>query len=351
MSPPTALDLFAGAGGLSLGLQRAGFQTVCAVESDPDAARTYASHCAGTEVREGRVEGQDFGEFRGRVSLVCGGPPCQPFSSGGLRRGESDDRNGLPSFVRAVESVEPEAVLVENVPGLAVGKRKEALEELVSDLKSLGYRAEWEVLNAADYGVPQSRRRLFIVGLRAGSFLWPEPTHGEGTPQERIAAGQVLSDEPVGPPNRSLVTYAKNPDLRPSPYHGLLFNGGGRPIDLERPAPTILASAGGNKTPFLDTLGVVPTYHAHLKGGGEPDIGEVPGARRLTVREAARLQSFPDEVEFHGRPSSQYRQIGNAVPPLLARALGESLRSALMGNAEPPGPQQAELFTRPRSYA
>ena len=343
----TSLDLFAGAGGLSLGLGRAGVETVCAVESDVDAAETFAAHSPSADVRAGRVEGQDLRPFRGRVDLVVGGPPCQPFSSGGLRKGARDERDGLPAFVAAVEAASPRAVVMENVPGLAVGARRPVLDALVTDLGAMGYAVTWRVLNAADFGVPQARRRLFVVGTRAGRFAWPESTHGEGTPRPHVSAGSVLTDEPVGRSNGSRVTYAKNPDLRPSPYHGLLFNGGGRPIDPDRPAPTILASAGGNKTPFLDTLGVVPSYHAHLAAGGAPRSGDVPGARRLTVREVARLQTFPDNVAFAGRPSAQYRQVGNAVPPVLAEALGGAVVAALTG---PPRPttrravRQAELF-------
>ena len=342
---PTSLDLFAGAGGLSLGLRRAGFETACAVELDADAAETYAGHSPDVEVRRARVEDQAWTPFRGRVDLVCGGPPCQPFSSGGLRRGAADDRDGLPAFVSAVSAVQPHAVLLENVPGLAVGRRRAVLGDFLGALRGMGYRVEWAVLNAADYGVPQLRRRLFVAGVRGGGFEWPEPTHGPGTPRGHVTAHSVLTTEPVGVPNRSRVTYAKNPQLRPSPYHGLLFNGGGRPIDPERPAPTVLASAGGNKTPFLDTLGLVPGYHARLAEGHAPDVGDLPGARRLTAREVARLQSFPDAVSFAGRQSSQYRQVGNAVPPLLATALGRALGVALgSGEASPVRAVQSDLF-------
>jgi DNA (cytosine-5)-methyltransferase 1 len=130
---------------------------------------------------------------------------------------------------------------------------------------------------------------------------------------------------PTGEPNPAIVTYALRPSLRPGPYHGHLYNGGGRPVDLARPAPTLLASMGGNKTPWVDTLGVVPEYHAHLLAGGEPRSGRVPGARRITVEEAAQLQGFPKGAVFAGPRSSQYRQVGNAVPPLLAEHIGRAL--------------------------
>jgi DNA (cytosine-5)-methyltransferase 1 len=174
-------------------------------------------------------------------------------------------------------------------------------------------------------------------------FEFPTPNHGPKRSKRWRTAGDVLGLEPTGEPNSSIVTYAKRPDLRPSPYDGLLFNGGGRPINLNAPARTILASAGGNKTPFIDTLGVVPEYHAALwdAESGKPRdgykdavrVGLVPGARRITVAESAALQTFPPDVEFKGRRSSQYTQIGNAVPPDLAAAVGSALARDLRARA------------------
>ena len=125
------------------------------------------------------------------------------------------------------------------------------------------------------------------------------------------------------------MTYAKNPVVRPSPFAGLLFNGGGRPLNLAAPAPTVLASAGWNRTPWIDTAQILPGYHSYLRSGGTPRAGIVPGARRLTVAEAALLQTFPPNLKFAGSRSSQYVQVGNAVPPDLARAVAEELARAL----------------------
>jgi DNA (cytosine-5)-methyltransferase 1 len=141
-------------------------------------------------------------------------------------------------------------------------------------------------------------------------------------------------DRSFGDPNPAIVTYARKPDLRPRPYDGLLFNGGGRPIDLAAPARTILASAGGNKTPFVDTENIVPPYHAYLLAGGVPRKGRVPGARRITVAESAALQTFPRNTYFAGPRSAQYTLVGNAVPPGLAQAVATALFSALMGWAQ-----------------
>jgi DNA (cytosine-5)-methyltransferase 1 len=340
------LDLFAGAGGLSIGLREAGFDPIGAVEIMEDAAKTYEAH-HDLEVDRRRLEEipeRELRSLRGRVSLVAGGPPCQPWSTGGLRRGDEDERDGFTAMFRALDLIRPEAFIIENVAGLERGRTRAYFLGLLRILKDvLGYGVEARTLNAADYGVPQQRQRTFIVGLRAGSFEFPTPTHGSTGAGPWRTAGEVLTDEPVGQANPSIVTYAKNPDLRPSPYDGLLFNGGGRPINLAAPARTILASAGGNKTPFVDTLGVVAAYHATLWNvhRGKPRknyrdavrTGLVPGARRITVAESAALQTFPEGMEFAGRRSSQYTQVGNAVPPKLAAAVGKEVYSAMLAMA------------------
>jgi DNA (cytosine-5)-methyltransferase 1 len=289
----------------------------------------------------------DFRQYWGHLDTIVGGPPCQPWSLGGLRRGHADPRDGIPQFTRALYEASPRAFVLENVAGLAKGETRSTFELIIRVLSGerpladllgdqvdkearLDYTVNWRVLQAADYGVPQNRQRLFVVGVREGtSFPWPAPTHGPGRPLAHVPAGSVISPEVLGEPNPSIVTYASNPSLRPDPYHGQIYNGGGRPIDLAKPAPTMLASMGGNKTPWVDTQGVVPNYHAHLMAGGQPRSGKVPGARRITVAEAASLQTFPAWLRFAGSRSSQYRQVGNAVPPALARAVARQLSDSL----------------------
>lgn len=322
---PEVLDLYCGAGGLSLGLQRAGFVIRAGIDLDQNACKTFAATHPDADVRDSDIRDVDFRDFRG-VDVVAGGVPCQPFSTGGKRLAENDARNGFPQLLRAITTLRPDALLVENVSGLAKGARRAYLDEILATVASLGYRVAWSIVNAADYGVPQKRHRLFLIGTRGEKLSFPDATHGKGRARQWVPSGRVISqDGVIGEPNNSAVTYAKRPDLRPSPYDGLLFNGGGRPIDLAAPAPTILASAGGNKTPFIDTLGIVPSYHRHLARGGAPRSGPVAGARRITVAEAALLQSFPPNFSFEGGSSSQYRQVGNAVPPLLAEVVGRAL--------------------------
>jgi DNA (cytosine-5)-methyltransferase 1 len=327
------LDLFSGAGGLSLGLAWAGMLPVAASEMDRDALATYLEAHAkyhpkqALGVFEGDIARHSFKPLRGSVAVVAGGPPCQPYSLGGHRRGVMDERDGLPQFLRVLDEVRPDAFLLENVPGLAKGVQFPRLTSLLSELAGLGFHVQWKVLHAANYGVAQRRQRLFIVGTRTPGFEWPSPTHGVETGRPWVRAGDLLDPHTlVGQANDSKVTYARTPDLRPSPWDGHLWNGGGRPINPDGLVPTLLASMGGNKTPWLDGKEIVRAYHHHLSKGGKPRTGKVPGARRISVEEAALVQTFPADMPWVGKTSSRYRQIGNAVPVILAASVGGALR-------------------------
>lgn len=327
-----ALDLFSGPGGLSLGMKRAGIEPIACVEKNKDAVATYDAHTPNAEHFLADISGISFERYRGLVDVVFGGPPCQPFSTGGLRRGTADARNMFPEFMRALREVRPAAFLAENVPGLATQSRVEYLSELLNEFEALGFNVSWHVVSAADYGVPQKRRRLVIVGIRKGLFWFPKPTHGPEADQPHVASGTAISkDKPLGEPPDCPVVYAKYPDPRRSPYAGHVYNGGGRPIDLNAPCHTILASAGGYKTHWVDTMDIAPGYSAHLMAGGTPRDGVVPGARRMTLEESALIQTFPADMWFAGSRSSQYTQVGDAVPPMLGQALGEALRWQLEG--------------------
>ena len=228
----------------------------------------------------------------------------------------------LPEFVRAVREICPPIFLMENVAGLTSSRHLSYLTEKLGILERLGYEINHVVLNAAAFGVPQDRMRVIVIGTTNGTPTFPKPTHGPHTKRPFVSAAHALADVPHDEPNKAIVTYAKNPVLRPSPWAGMLVNGGGRPINLREPSQTIPASAGGNRTPIIDREGVLLDYHSYLLAGGSPRKGSVPRVRRLTVRESGRLQSFPDWFSFTGKRSAQYRQIGNAVPPLLAQAIG-----------------------------
>jgi DNA (cytosine-5)-methyltransferase 1 len=327
-----AIDLFSGAGGLSLGLKTAGWKVEAAVEFDRSALLTHEANFSGLQHIGDDIRNVCFKKFRD-IDLVAGGPPCQPFSVSGKRLGSFDVRDMVPEFVRVVDQVRPKAFLMENVAGLKAAKFNAYLEERVRELYELGYVVFSRVLTASDYGVPQNRQRLFLVGIRADAhrqmFAYPDATHGPGTPNKHVTVRQALKGTPYDTPNNARVVYCKNPVLRASPFAGMMFNGKGRPLNYDGVSHTIPASAGGNRTHIVDPLGVITEYHSELRAGKSPRKGELTEVRRLTVRESARLQSFPDNFEFTGRQSSRYSQVGNAVPPQLAKAVAECVARAI----------------------
>jgi len=324
MKKPSCIDLFAGAGGLSLGLKMSGWQTIAAADYDHFACTTFRWNFPGVNVIEGDVRRVDWTCFKGKVQLVAGGPPCQPFSVAGKQMSHDDHRDMLPEFVRAVDEIRPRLFLMENVSGLLSSRNLPYFLKRIHDLELLGYELHYRVLNAADFGVAQDRQRVIVLGGLSGKPFFPSQTHGLAN-LPHLVAGQALKNSPCDEPNRAIVTYAKNPILRKSPWAGMLVNGGGRPVDLSSPCQTIPASAGGNRTHIIDRHGVLIEYHSYLMSGGHPKEGIVPGVRRLTLRESARIQSFPDDFQFSGQKSTQYRQVGNAVPPILGKAIGEAL--------------------------
>lgn len=324
-----AVDLFAGAGGLSLGLANAGWRIEAVVEFDEDAIATHKANIPDARYICEDIRNISFADYRG-IDLIAGGPPCQPFSVSGHQRGSADERDVVPEFVRAVKEARPLCFLMENVPGLTTSRFHAYLKSKTSQLAKLGYDVHAKVLDAADFGVPQHRRRLFLVGVPRGvKFEFPPPTHGPhgGIPYKTVR--QALDGVKSDMPNRAKVVYCKNPILRPSPHAGMLLNGKGRPLNMDAPSLTIPATAGGNRTHILDPTDVLIEYHKHLRTGGQARSGEVPNCRRLTIRESATIQTFPPDFTFLGKPSRQYCQIGNAVPVLLAEAVGKALLNAL----------------------
>jgi DNA (cytosine-5)-methyltransferase 1 len=324
-----AIDLFSGPGGLALGLKRAGYHVIANVEINRDAMDTYTSHDLGATHFNVDARSLSFKNYRGSVDLVAGGPPCQPFSIGGNRQANLDDRDMIPEFIRCITETRPESFLMENVPGLLLKQSRPYFDSILLSMITAGYHVNWAVLNAADYGVPQKRKRLFVIGARCKQLRFLPPSHGEGTKLTHISGLEILGNQPFGEPPNCKVNFAKNPDLRPSPYAGHIYNGGGRPLDPDGPCHTILASSGGNKTHWIDTQNIATEYHAHLVGGGTPREGAVPGARRLSVEECAMIQTFPLDFKFSGKRSSQYTQVGDAVPPDLAFLVAQSIYKQL----------------------
>jgi len=337
-APLTAISLYCGAGGLDLGFKRAGFELEWAIDSDPWAVRTYAD-AVGPHAVCGDVLEVDAPAHL-RPDLVIGGPPCQGFSVIG-RMDPLDPRSRhVTHFLDVVERFEPRAFVMENVKALAANPRWSALRtQLEARARRLGYSVELFVLNAADYDVPQARERMFMVGIRGTRPLKPMTTTAGSPPTVRSALSAL---PPVGKPGndgvcKARVVPARVPIMRPTAHKGsLLFNGSGRPLFLDGPAKTLPASMGGNATPIVDQDELernapawVVEYHARLLAGGKPRRRAPKRMRRITVQEAAALQTFPPSMTFHGPQVAQYRQIGNAVPPKLAHAVALSVRAAL----------------------
>ncbi len=333
-----AISLFSGAGGMDLGFERAGIRTVAACEIDRDAAATLRAAFPGTQVFQGCVRDFVTTLSRGDAEMVYGGPPCQGWSVAGKMDPDDERSQHVWSFLSAVERAGPRIFVMENVDSLAtLSKWRGAFSDITAKAEAMGYGVAVLVLNGHDMGVPQLRRRMFMVGVRGADSdrlrraAWAalegviQPGQG-GT--VRAVLERLGPAGTVGNPHTctARITYALRPVMRSSPYAGMLFNGAGRPLRLDGPAPTVAASAGGNKTHFVDVeeLAGAPSfveeYHAGLRAGGPAREGLAPARlRRLTVRECMALQTFPDSHPFQGRKSAVYRQIGNAVPVELAR--------------------------------
>jgi DNA (cytosine-5)-methyltransferase 1 len=365
---PTAIDLFAGAGGLSLGLRDAGFRVLVGADSDRLAVESHEANIGGLGYCGDLSDVDELLELLAgwgisTVDLIAGGPPCQAFSRAGrsrLRelvlegsRSVADPRAHLwTSYVRVVEALRPRAVLMENVPDLAAWDDGAVLIGFLESLRGLGYRAEARILEAWRHGVPQHRSRLFIVGLLdGGGFAWPEdlgivPTLRDAIEDLPAVAGAQRRDaltywgapesplarrmrRDVPPEQLSTVFDHVTRDVRPDDAEAFaLLPEGGTYEDLPARLQRYRTDIFSDKYKRLEWDRLSRSITAHLAKDGYWYI-HPEQHRTLSVREAARVQTFPDWFRFAGEPTHRYRQIGNAVPPLLAEALGRSLISAL----------------------
>lgn len=310
------IELFSGAGGMALGLSLAGLNTVALVEKDKQAAATLRHNKPDWNVIESDITKVHFEQ--GEADLVAGGFPCQSFSYAGKKLGFSDVRGTLfYEFARIVNEVQPSLFIAENVRGLLTHDGGRTIATMVAIMRDFGYVVEHKLLNAADFGVAQNRERLIIIGVRDQTkFHWPEK-------QPRITIRQALADVPASSGARYSERDRAVFDLVPE---------GGNWRDLPREvlakfAPFLMGKHGGGSTQTAKRLswdGQSPTLltQPHQKTTTRIHPSET---RPLTVREYARLQGFPDSWEFVGSLASQYRQVGNAVPVTLAKALGESI--------------------------
>lgn len=306
----TSLEVCAGAGGQALGLEQAGFHPVELVEIDGQACATLRYNRPFWNVT--RCDLHDFHaeEHRGVVDLLAGGVPCPPFSKAGQQLGEQDERNLFPEVVRLVGECRPRAVMIENVRGLLDPVFDAFRARITSEIESLGYAGSWRLLRASDYGVPQLRPRVIFVALQlayASAFSWPEPS-------------------PTPPPTVGEALYAE------------MASGGWGQAEAwrgtaNRVAPTLVGGSRKHGGPDLGPTRARREWAGlGIDGKGlanEPPPPGFEGMPRLTVKMAATVQGFPPDWQFAGSKTAAYRQVGNAFPPPVAKAVGESIVAAI----------------------
>ena len=329
-----AISTFTGAGGMDIGFYKAGFDPIWANDIDSFAVRTYNSFFKSDHAVVGNIREQKIPDTK--VDIVFGGPPCQGFSVAGKMDPNDPRSKHVWDFLGVVKQTNPSVFVMENVKALAVNRRWTDLKEsLIQAAEDLGYKTELWVLNASDYNVPQMRERMFLVGSKLGKKISPpEPV----SKYKKVTVKHSLSKIPkYNTPGNNMsciakITPAKNPILRQSPFAGMLFNGQGRPLNLDQLSTTLPASMGGNRTPIIDQESLekdkenwVIDYHKSLLDGG-PVAKSIPNRlRRLTVEEAIAIQTFPQGMDFDGSITTKFRQIGNAVPVELAYHVGKRI--------------------------
>ena len=342
---PRVIDLFAGVGGLSLGFEKKGFDVVLANEYDASIATSYIANHKNTKMIVGDITSLDledtFGKLAGTIDVVIGGPPCQGFSQKGQRKTIHDERNFLfKYYVSVVELVKPKYFVMENVPNLLTAEGGYFRHEIEELFNKLGYSLEYGVLNASDYGVPQNRRRAVIIGKLDGDApKLPVPKRNNVTIWDAISdlayleSGEGSEEQEYKYPAESDYEKMLRKDSSKLFNHIATKHS---PLALERLA-LIPPNAGREVLPEehltksiysgtwtrmkKDEISVTITTRFDTPSSGKfthPFLN-----RTITVREAARIQSFPDNFHFVGNKGSQMKQVGNAVPPLLAAAIAE----------------------------
>ena len=346
---PKVLDLFSGCGGFSLGFIEAGYEVILGVDNDEIALETFDyNHDNADALKIDLSEKKAMDKLRkkvgsNKIDVIIGGPPCQGFSLTG-KRNLDDDRNTLyKSMVKAVEIFNPQAFILENVKGLLTLYNGKAKKRIIEDFTDLGYNIEYEILNAANYGVPQNRKRVFFVGLKdqQNNFEFPKKTHKDS---EYVTCGEAISDLPSLEDRKwsEEMEYIMEPQSEYQKFmrenSNKIYNNIGTRHTKKVVNVISQVPEGGNHKDLPPGVGesrnfneAWTRYHrdkpSRTIDTGHRNHFHYEYNRVPTVRENARLQSFPDDFIFKGSKTKQYRHVGNAVPPLLAKALAEKLKN------------------------
>lgn len=306
----SSLEICAGAGGQALGLEQAGFQHVALVEQDKHCCQTLRINRPQWNIVETDVRVFDGTIFRGQVDLLSGGVPCPPFSIAGKQLGENDERNLIPELIRLTNEIKPKVVMLENVKGLLSTSFDDYRSEINSSFIDLGYQPIWQLLNASDFGVPQLRPRAIMIAFQKDlniDFTWPELNN-----DSLQTVGESLIDMMSAEGWKGAESWANQ---------------------ANKIAPTIV---GGSKKHGGPDLGPTRAKKAWAKLGVngkkiayDPPSENYEGDPYLTVPMVARLQGFPQDWSFYGKKTPAYRQVGNAFPPPVAKALGQQILISL----------------------
>ncbi len=305
----TTLELCAGAGGAALGLEQADFEHQALVDVDRHACATLRTNRPYWNVIEADIRRFDAGYWNG-VDLLSGGLPCPPFSIAGKQLGAKDDRDMFPSMLRIVKEVQPRAVMIENVRGIYAARFKRFRNQIDAAFDAMGFDTHWQMFDAAEFGVPQVRVRVFLVALRRGAtkpFEWPKPLK---SPPPTV--GDAIGDLMAAGGWPGAAAWAKQ---------------------ASGPAPTIVGGSHKHGGADLGPTRARREWAAYGVEGvslaNEPPGADFTGTPRLTIPMVARLQSFPDDWRFAGGKTQSYRQVGNALPVDLAFRVAKAVRSCL----------------------